>query len=58
MRRTGTVLATVSSILSDFVCQAFEEMPPRDLNLKFWKFPLWVINIFAKVSSGIFVLKK
>jgi hypothetical protein len=36
----------------------FDEMPARVWNLNFWNFPLWVINIWAKVSSGIFVMKK
>jgi hypothetical protein len=54
-RRTATVIITVNSI---FVCQVFDEMPARDLNSNFLKFPLWVISILAKVSSAIFVLKK
>jgi hypothetical protein len=34
-RRTGTVLATVSSIPSDFACQVFDAMPAKNSNSNF-----------------------
>jgi hypothetical protein len=33
-------------------------MPAGTQNLNFQNFPLWVLNIMAKVPSDIFVLKK
>jgi hypothetical protein len=33
--RTATVIYTVNSICSIFICQVFDEMPARDSNLKF-----------------------
>jgi hypothetical protein len=56
--RARTVIFTVALIWLDFVCQVFDELPARISNSKFRKFPPWVINILAKVSSHIFVLEK
>jgi hypothetical protein len=58
LERARTVQPIVNSICFDSCLPVFDEMLARSSNLNFGNFPLWVINILAKVSSDIFVLKK